>query len=51
MSAADITVIGILVIAVIAAVSFIRKQQKCGGSCAGCPLAGECKKKEKEPGE
>lgn len=51
MSAADVTIIGILVIAVVAALSFIRKQRKCGGSCAGCPVAGECKIKEKEPGE
>ena len=43
MSAADITVIAILVIAVIAALIFICRKRNCGGTCAGCPMAGECK--------
>lgn len=42
----DIIVIGILVVILALALLYIRKEKKRGVKCIGCPLAGQCAKKE-----
>ena len=49
MHTADIIVAAILLAAVIAALIFIGRKRKCGSSCAGCPMEGECTKKKELP--
>ena len=43
---ADMIVILIVAVLVIAAVSYIRNQKKKGVTCIGCPHASECAKKK-----
>ena len=42
--AADIIVMLIIAVLVIAAICYIRKQKKNGVACIGCPHAGTCAK-------
>jgi len=42
---ADMIALLVIMILVVAAVVYIRKEKKRGAKCIGCPYAGECAKK------
>ena len=39
---ADLIVVGVLLILVVAALYYIYKQKKSGVKCIGCPMSGTC---------
>lgn len=50
LTTADYIVLGLLLLAVVAAVISMRRSKKrgCSGGCAGCRYANECEKKDKD---
>ncbi len=44
LSTADIVIILVLVALIVGAVVHIIRAKKKGGSCAGCPMSGNCSK-------